>query len=70
MSFDSANFLWENTLKWTKAILKLISINYIFSFYFIGFGHEMISTAILSLPLIKVGLLSVTGEIECALSTG
>ena len=33
MSFDSVNFLWENTLKWTGAILKLISINYIFSFY-------------------------------------
>ena len=28
------------------------------------------STAILSLPLIQVGQLSVAGEIECALSTG
>ena len=33
MSLDSVNFLWENILKWTEAILKLISINYIFSFY-------------------------------------
>ena len=33
ISFDSVNFRWENTLKWTGAILKLISINYIFSFY-------------------------------------
>ena len=31
---------------------------------------EIISTAILSLPLIQVGQLSVAGEIECALSTG
>ena len=31
-------------------------------------GHEIISTAILSLPPIQVGQLSVTGE-RCALST-
>ena len=29
------------------------------------FGHEIISTAILSLPLIQVGQLSVTGERMC-----
>ena len=34
MSLDSVNFLWKNTLKWTGAILKLISINYIFFFLF------------------------------------
>ena len=34
MSLDSVNFLWKNTLKWTGAILKLISINYIFFFFF------------------------------------
>ena len=27
-----------------------------------GFGHEIISTVILSLPLIQAGQLSVTGE--------
>ena len=31
MSFDFVNFLCENTLKWIGAILKLISINYMFS---------------------------------------
>ena len=32
---------------------------------FVEFGHEIISTAILSLPLIQEGQLSVTGEITC-----
>ena len=38
----------------------------------LSFGHEIMSTAILSLPLIQEGQLSVTGERmkECALSTG
>ena len=31
---------------------------------------KLFSTAILSLPLIQVGQLSVAGEIECALNTG
>ena len=33
------------------------------------FGHKIISTAILSLPLIQEGQLSVTGE-RCSPSTG
>ena len=32
---------------------------------FVEIGHEIISTAILSLPLIQVGQLSVTGERMC-----
>ena len=36
---------------------------------FVEFGHEIISTVFLSLPLILEGQLSVTGK-ECALSTG
>ena len=32
---------------------------------FVEFGHEIISTAILSLPLIQEGQLSVTGERMC-----
>ena len=44
MSLDSVNFLWKNTLKWTGAILKLISINYIFSLYLnkikLLYGHR------------------------------
>ena len=32
---------------------------------FMQIGHEIISTAILSLPLIQVGQLSVTGERIC-----
>ena len=32
---------------------------------FVVIGHEIISTVILSLPLIKEGQLSVTGEIKC-----
>ena len=32
---------------------------------FVEFGHENISTAILSLPLMQKGQLSVTGEIIC-----
>ena len=32
---------------------------------FVEIGHEIISTAILSLPLIQVGPLSVTGERMC-----
>ena len=32
---------------------------------FVEIGHEIISTAILSLPLIQEGLLSVTGERMC-----
>ena len=32
---------------------------------FVEFGHEIISTAILSLPLIQEGQLSVTGERIC-----
>ena len=32
---------------------------------FVDIGHEIISTAILSLPLIRVGQLSVTGEWMC-----
>ena len=34
---------------------------------FIEIGHEFISTAILSLPLIQVGQLSVTSERMCTL---
>ena len=34
---------------------------------FVEIGHEIISTAILSLPLIQVGQLSVTGESMCTL---
>ena len=33
--------------------------------YFVEMGHEIISTAILSLPLIKVGHLSVIGVKMC-----
>ena len=36
---------------------------------FMKIGHEIISTTILSLPLIQEGQLSLTGK-ECALSTG
>ena len=32
---------------------------------FVQMGHEIISTAIISLPLIQVGQLSVTGERMC-----
>ena len=32
---------------------------------FVEFGHEIISTAILSLPLVQEGPLSVTGERMC-----
>ena len=32
---------------------------------FVEIGHEIISTAILSLPLIQAGQLSVTGEGMC-----
>ena len=41
--------VWENILLW-----RLVKI-----------GHEILSTAILSLPLIQVGQLSVTGEWMC-----
>ena len=34
---------------------------------FVEFGHEIISTAILFLPLIQEGQLSVTGERMCTL---
>ena len=33
--------------------------------FFLETGHEIISTAIISLPLIQVGQLSVTGERMC-----
>ena len=32
---------------------------------YVEIGHEIISTAIISLPLIQVGQLSVTGERMC-----
>ena len=35
--------------------------------YFVEMGHEIISTAILSLPLIQVGQLSVTSKRICTL---
>ena len=37
---------------------------------FVEMGHEISSTAILSLPLIQVGQLSATGESTYVLSTG
>ena len=37
---------------------------------FFEIGHEIISTPILSLPLIQVGQFSVTGEKGCALNIG
>ena len=35
--------------------------------FFVETGHEIISTAILTLPLIQVGQLSVTGERMCTM---
>ena len=35
--------------------------------FFVEIGHEIISKAVLSLPLIQIGQLSVTGEMMCTI---
>ena len=38
---------------------------YVQQYFSVEFGHEIISMAVLSLPLIQTGQLSVTGERIC-----
>ena len=37
------------------------------TYFFVGIGHEIFSTAILALPLIQQGQLSVSGERMCTI---
>ena len=50
---------------WTVGIWTVGRVSHVRQHYFVEIGYEIISKAILSLPLIYKGLLSVTGERVC-----
>ena len=52
-------------MKWPDRVARLPGMRTIRQHSFIEIGHEIISTAILSLPLIQVVQLAVTGERMC-----